>query len=190
MSSNKAVKVNKILHWVAGGRARSFLWMKRAVRSSVDDLGAELFEFAIVVPLLLMLLLGIVWMGRAYNVYETITRACREGAQYAVLPSSVADGNAYPDTLTSACSSNTNTYNDLIVPVLKSDRLDPTKVQNYCQMTGWLENTTPRQCGVIIRFSYPVQLQIPFASVNLMTIDLASQAQMRLENQPINGECP
>ena len=190
MSSNKAVNTNRVLHLFDGGRATSAILLKGVARGAVDDLGAELFEFAIVVPLLLMLLLGIIWIGRAYNVYETITRASREGARYAVLPNSVADGNAYPDPLTSACSSDTNTFNDFVLPVLKSDNLEPIKVQKYCQMTGWLENTTPRQCGVIIRFSYPVQMSIPFTSVNLTTFDLATQAQMRLENQPIGGQCP
>lgn len=155
--------------------------------------GAELLEFAIVVPLLLMLLIGIISVGRVYNVYESITRASREGARYAVLPSSVLNGNAFPDPLTSSCSSDTNTFNNFVVPALKADNLDPSEVTNYCQKTEWLENTAPQQCGVSISFTYPVQLAIPFTSVNLSTIDLTTQAQMRLENQPTEdtGEsCP
>lgn len=190
MSSNKGVSLIRILHFVAAEGTRGSIWIKNFLRNSVDDSGAELFEFAIVVPLLLMILLGIIWIGRAYNIYETITRASREGARYAVLPNSVADGNAYPDPLTSSCSTDTNTFNDSVLPVLKSDNLDPTKVQNYCQMAGWLENTAPQQCGVTVRFGYPVHLDIPFTSFNLTTIDLVTQAQMRLENQPIDGTCP
>jgi Flp pilus assembly protein TadG len=59
----------------------------RLVRRWGEESGAELVEAAFVIPILLMLLLGIVWIGRAYNVYETITRAAREGDRYAVLPS-------------------------------------------------------------------------------------------------------
>lgn len=152
-----------------------------------SELGAEVFEFALVAPLLLMLLIGIVWIGRAYNTYETITRAAREGARYAVLPSSVALGNAPPDPLTSSCSTNTNTYNDFIVPALKADALDPQNVKSYCQKTEWLENTYPKQCGVSITFNYQVQLAIPFTSLNATTIDIPASAQMRLENQPPTG---
>ncbi len=165
-------------------------WVARARALVQADGGAELLEFAFVVPLLLMLLIGIFWIGRAFNVYETITRAAREGARYAVLPSSVADGNAPPDPLTASCASNTNTFNDYVTPVLKADSLDPGAVINYCQKTAWLENTYPKQCGVDISFSYPVQMEIPFTTINATTIDIPAQAQMRLEDQPTDGSCP
>lgn len=160
----------------------------RGIASS--ECGAELFEFAIVVPLLMMLLIGIVWVGRAYNVYESITRACREGTRYAVLPSSVADGNAYPDPLTASCSSGTSTYNDYIVPALEADGLNPKEVKNYCQKTNWLDSTEQRQCGITISFSYPFQFDIPFTSLRFTTIDIPTQAQMRLENDQAGGTCP
>lgn len=162
----------------------------RALRIAEGDSGAELLEFALVVPLLLTLLMGIVWIGRAYNVYSTITRAAREGARYAALPSSVAAGNAYADKLSKSCSSKTNSYSNDVVPVLESENLNPNSIQGYCQKTGWLESTYPKQCGVIVSFSYPVKLQIPFTSVNATTIDIPAEAQMRLEDQPAGGQCP
>jgi Flp pilus assembly protein TadG len=152
------------------------------------DSGAELLEFAFIVPVLLMLLVGIFWIGRAFNIYETVTRAAREGARYAVLPSSVANGNAFPDPLSGSCASNTNTFNNYVTPVLKADSLDPGAVVNYCQKTAWLENTYPQQCGVDISFSYPLQVEIPFTTINATTIYIPAQAQMRLENQ--TGGCP
>ena len=45
--------------------------------------GAELVEMAFALPILLTLLLGIIWFARAYNIYETMTRAAREGARVA-----------------------------------------------------------------------------------------------------------
>jgi Flp pilus assembly protein TadG len=163
----------------------------RALRAKTfEESGVELFEFAVVAPLLLMLLLGIFWIGRAYNVYETITRAAREGARYAVLPSSAGAGNAYPDASSSACASGTNTFNNYVAPVLTSSALDPTQVQSYCQRTLWLENTNPRQCGVEISFTYPVQLAVPFTSLSGTTINIRARAQMRQENQSAGGTCP
>src|SRR5579875_3320491 len=53
-----------------------------------------------------------------------------------------------------------------------------------------LENTYPQQCGVSISFTYPVQLVIPFTSVNATTVDIPAHAQMRLEDQPVGGTCP
>ncbi len=154
------------------------------------DSGSEIFEFALVVPLLLTLLIGIIWIGHAFNVYETITRAAREGTRYAVLPNSVANGNTVADSLGNSCSTNTNAYFNFVVPALEADHLDPAKVKNYCQKTVWLENTYPQQCGVSISFTYPVQLVIPFTSVNATTVDIPAHAQMRLEDQPVGGTCP
>lgn len=42
---------------------------------------------AIVLPILLALLVGIFEMGRAWNVYQVLTNAAREGARAAVIPS-------------------------------------------------------------------------------------------------------
>ena len=165
-------------------------WLGRTLRMATGDSGAELLEFAVVVPILLMLLLGIVWIGRAYNVYATITRAAREGARYAALPNSVAAGNTPADALSNSCSSSTSTYTNYVLPVLESGNLDPNSVQGYCQKTDWLENTFPKQCGVSVSFKYPLELRVPFTSVDATTIDIPAQAQMRLENQPTGGTCP
>ena len=56
--------------------------------------GAEIAEAAIVLPLMFMLLLGIYWWGRAYNIYGTITHAAREGARAATAPTCALCGNA------------------------------------------------------------------------------------------------
>lgn len=47
-----------------------------------DERGAAAVEFALVVPVLLALLLGIVEFGRAYNVQISVTHAARETARH------------------------------------------------------------------------------------------------------------
>jgi Flp pilus assembly protein TadG len=47
--------------------------------------GQALVEFAITIPLLLVLLLGIVDFARAWNVYQVLTDAGREGTRRAVV---------------------------------------------------------------------------------------------------------
>ncbi len=165
-------------------------WAGRGLRIATGDSGAELLEFALVVPILLMLLLGIVWIGRAYNIYATITRAAREGARYAALPSSVSSGNTFADLPGSSCSSGTNAFINYVAPALTAGNLDPKAVLKYCQKSDWLEDTFPKQCGVSVSFSYPVELRIPFTSLDATTIDIPTQAQMRLENQPTGVTCP
>ncbi len=152
----------------------------RVVTRWREESGAELFEAALVIPLLLMLLLGIVTFGRAYNIYQTITRAAREGARELVLSSSAETGS----TVYSASDVQTN----FVDPALTAVGLDPSKIKNYSTIYVFLDpnDPTPNICGVQISFQYPYQLALPFTTVNLSTINLSTTVQMRMENQPTN----
>jgi Flp pilus assembly protein TadG len=57
--------------------------LRRRVRS---ERGTELLEFALVLPILLVVLAGILDMGFLFKDYEVITNAAREGARMASLP--------------------------------------------------------------------------------------------------------
>ena len=50
------------------------------------DSGAELIEFALTMPILLLVVLGIIEFGFMFREYEVITNAAREGARIVVLP--------------------------------------------------------------------------------------------------------
>jgi Flp pilus assembly protein TadG len=50
-----------------------------------NESGQALVEFALVVPIFLLLLLGVVEFARAWNLYEVLTDAGREGARRAVV---------------------------------------------------------------------------------------------------------
>jgi len=56
---------------------------RHAVR---DTRGAELVEFALVLPVLLLVIAGILDMGFLFNNYEIVTNAAREGARMAAIP--------------------------------------------------------------------------------------------------------
>ena len=57
--------------------------------------GSAMVETAICIPLLLVLMVGIFEVGRAYETWQVLTNAAREGARVAVLPSgSAADTTA------------------------------------------------------------------------------------------------
>ena len=48
--------------------------------------GAALLETAITIPLILLISVGIFEFGRAYQTWQVLTNAAREGARIAVLP--------------------------------------------------------------------------------------------------------
>lgn len=51
-----------------------------------SERGSQLIEFAIVVPILLLLLAGIFDFGMMFRTFEAVTNAAREGARVGVLP--------------------------------------------------------------------------------------------------------
>jgi Flp pilus assembly protein TadG len=62
--------------------------LRRFVRAQS---GAEVIEFALTLPLLLLVVLGIIEFGFLFQEYEVVTNAAREGARIAVLPTYSAD---------------------------------------------------------------------------------------------------
>lgn len=50
-----------------------------------DERGQALAEFALVLPIILLFIAGVVEMGRAWNIKQAVTDAAREGARYSVV---------------------------------------------------------------------------------------------------------
>lgn len=57
------------------------------------EAGQSLVEFAIVLPILLALVIGIFEFGRAWNVHQVLTNAAREGARMAVVANGISAGS-------------------------------------------------------------------------------------------------
>ena len=158
----------------------------RLVTKWKDQSGAELVEAAFVIPILLMLLLGIFSFGRAYNVYQTITRAAREGAREAVLtPCAVSTYCPGAANYTA-----TDIWDNFINPSLQASGVDPKNIKNQSITYVYMDpNDTPKTvCGIQLSFDYPYTMVLPFTSLNLSTINLSTTVQMRMENQP--ATCP
>ena len=147
-----------------------------------DDAGAELVEAALVLPLLFMLLFGIISFGRAYNVYQTMTRAAREGAREQVLTTCATCGNA------SYSSDGSDVLNQFIKPAMLASNINvesggKSLIQNYKAQIVWLDYPQNTICGWQISFDYPYNLAIPFTSLNFSKITLHTEVQMRMESQ-------
>ena len=63
---------------------REITRIRGCVRAVADDRGQAMVEFALVAPLLLMLVFGIVEFGRAWNARQVVTDAARAGARVMV----------------------------------------------------------------------------------------------------------
>lgn len=63
--------------------------------------GQALVEMALVLPILLMLVFGIIEFGRIFNAYIVVSNASREGARYAAVGRSLTDIETDINNLTS-----------------------------------------------------------------------------------------
>jgi Flp pilus assembly protein TadG len=64
--------------------------MRRRVR---QERGAELIEMALVLPLLLLIIMGIIDFGFLFRELNVVTNAAREGARAGILPEYDSDQN-------------------------------------------------------------------------------------------------
>ena len=103
------------------------LKMLKPIRS--DERGANLVEMALVTVLLLMLLAGVVDIGRLFNSWIVITNASREGARYAArFPSD--EGGIEQAAIREATDSGVALYEDNIAIIgLSAGRGEPIRVK-------------------------------------------------------------
>lgn len=94
--------------------------------------GQALVEFALVVPLLLVLVVGIVEFGRAWNAYQVLTDAAREAARMAVIDNAAVTADSVTavvkDALASAAMDPTSPTTTVTLTGFGGDRGDPTTV--------------------------------------------------------------
>jgi hypothetical protein len=170
--------------------------------------GAEIAEAALVLPLVFMLLLGIVWFGRAYNIYSTIQQAAQQGAI-----------TAARSTCSTCGDDASGAVDTVITAVMQASNLDPTQIKlppnppncapgqacipcpppfppvsttGLCSAIASIyvcQNAElnpaagqPIQCGSVVTFQYPFQFTFPGTSLNMTQIILTAQAQSRMED--------
>lgn len=165
------------------------------------DVGSQIAEAALVLPLAFMMLLGIYWFGRAFNIYATINHAAQLGVRAGVAQTCATCGNFYIFPSQGAT---------LITNVMRASHVDPTQIQVYAPplsfCTGWTRATAcadasannnitmcnyvqisppaspgPQVCGVVASFQYPYQSWLPFTSLNMQQIMLKVDVQMKGE---------
>ena len=175
---------------------------RRIVR---ETRGAEVAEFAAVLPILMTLLLGIISFARAYNIYTTIAYAAQEGAHAAAASTCATCGNTAttPDDVANR-----------VTQVLQASKIDPSAIQVYSGHTvpigcnggtvqctpsqnitvctnvelnaitrrGRTTVTGPSACGTSVTFQYPYQFNLPFTSLSRQLVTLKADVQVPSEN--------
>jgi Flp pilus assembly protein TadG len=177
------------------------LKIKRIARKFANTDGAEIAEAAMVLPLVFMLIMGIVWFGRAFNIYSTIQQAAQQGAIAAARDTcaTCTGGNDPTGNATTAASA--------VVSVMNASNLDTNQIQAWqpsfsscpsppapvgkctnaspnvwvCRSVLLNSSGQPAQCGAVVSFQYPFTFYVPYTSINHQVV-MSAQAQSRMEN--------
>ena len=110
--------------------------------------GQSLVEFAMIAPLLILLMVGILDVGRAVNAYVTISNAAREGSHYAAL-----HPTASPGAIASAVRAR-------VVPLDSSSVTVTARYYDGTAFQAWPSggvpaSSTPGYVPVQVQVSYP-----------------------------------
>jgi Flp pilus assembly protein TadG len=111
-----------------------------------DHRGSVLVEFALVLPVLMLLLFGAIEFGFAFREYQVLQNAAREGAHYSALP----------------------------YYYWKSGRIR-TLVNDYCIAENINPNPTPADGGVTVTVNQNYTIPIPSAPPSQVNAVRASQ---------------
>jgi Flp pilus assembly protein TadG len=168
-----------------------------------EERGTALAELAIVMPLLLLLLFGMLDSGKAFNDWISQTHLASEGARLAAVnycpaPSSDASGNLVCDWSSISCSNaNPNVclaqyIDNQAMGELKNGRLANSYApgQNQAQVCISYPNGSTTQVGDPVHVTLQVRyhwLKYLTRRVSLGTTPLTGSATMRLESKPYSG---
>jgi Flp pilus assembly protein TadG len=103
--------------------------------------GQALVEFALVAPLLLLLILGLMDFARAWNVYQVITDAAREGARTAVVENPTITDEGVRAVIEAALGRASLNLDNATIEItgMNSGRGNPTTVRvEYEYRLGWI----------------------------------------------------
>jgi hypothetical protein len=162
---------------------------------------SQVAEAALVLPLAFMMLLGIYWFGRAFNIYATINHAAQEGVRAGVAQTCATCTNQHLPAAQVAT---------IITNAMQVSSVDPSQIKawgtttpTFCSPAGSLVGICtvdatkitmcnnvllspptaagPPACGVTATFQYPYQFWLPFTSLNNQQIMLTVDVQMKGE---------
>jgi Flp pilus assembly protein TadG len=142
--------------------------MRRLIRNREDTSGQTLVEFALIVPIFILMMVGIFDVGRAIYTYSTINNAAHEAVRLAIVDQNATD---VQDRAVSQAVGVGVAPGDVTVRWLDADYADLAPC-----------NVTPRYgCTVEVTVRYAFTAATPMISQLMGTINLEGLARQPIE---------
>jgi Flp pilus assembly protein TadG len=137
-------------------------------RATENSAGQTLVEFALIVPIFILVIMGVFDVGRAIYAYSTINNAAHEAARLAIVDQNTAD--VREEAVGRAVGVNV-AVGDVTVRWLSA---------NYTDVAPC--NATPRfGCAVEVTVAYEFNAATPILSTLMGPIDLQGMARQPIE---------
>lgn len=141
------------------------------MKKPIQQKGVAAIEFAILLPLLLFIVFGITEFGRALHSYNTLVKATRDAARYAMVQQPGGGADAVTKCL--AVHGNTECSGSPLAPGLTTDMVSVCDWQR-CPGTHQSQGTAPVLNLVTVTITgYPFQSFVPFVTANLSSFTFA-----------------
>lgn len=138
-----------------------------------DERGQAIVEFAMVGSVALMLLFGIVEIGRAMYTYHLVSNAARIGSRYAIVRGATCSQTS-PSGTCQATSDSIQTYVKSVSPGIDTSQL--TVSTTYGTSDGCSDPTFESNlCLVTVTASYNFKFLVPLVSSAAVTMSSTSK---------------
>lgn len=144
--------------------------------------GQSLVEFALLLPVLLVILLGLLDFGRAVFAYNSVSEAARNGSRVAIVNQTLGDiclvaaSRAAGLGLPTTCAANGNPGTQGVW------------VTNAA--TGTATSCTALNCRQSVKVTYQFRAITPVIGAILGPINLSSTSIVPVESVCLNNSCP
>ncbi|MDP9275361.1 MAG: pilus assembly protein [Chloroflexota bacterium] len=118
--------------------------------------GTSVVEFALVAPVLLLVLVGILDLGRAVNAYVTVSNAAREGSHYAII---------HP---TAAPSAIVNAVRTRVIPLDETKVVVTSSYYNGSTFVPWPAGGVPASAPSPSAIPVQVSVCFPWSAVTFI----------------------
>lgn len=155
------------------------------LRAAERSKGQSLVEFALVLPIFILVLVGILDLGRAVYAYNTLNNAAREGSRLAIVDQTVPDIRDF--------AAQQAGWLGIDPSQVSVDFRDPETPGTPASCAGAPGNAAIVGCLAVVRVEYSYDAATPIISQLVGTISMAGESRFRVEHncaEPIKPVCP
>ncbi len=153
-----------------------------------DPRGQSLVEFALIVPIFVLVMVGIFDVGRAVFAFNTINQAAREAARLAIVDQTVS--HIQDEAIESSVSLGVQAA-DVLVDFRDRDTPDDGRVV-HGRGGRQIDNNAASivDCFAVVRVQYDWEAATPFLGALMGTLQMEGESRFQVDFNCEGPECP